>query len=247
MTLSIVENLEQYSTIEQDSLARAFAERYDPSRGYGPAMHRLLRQIDFGIDWRVAARESFEGQGSYGNGAAMRVAPIGAYFADDLEQVRIQSEKSAVITHTHPEGIAGAVAVAIATAYAWQYREKTIKPSRSAFLDRVLSHLPSSEVKSKLERARNLPASTSAELAAVILGSGAQISAQDTVPFSLWCAAGSLDHFEDALWQTVSGLGDRDTTCAIVGGIVSLSNSSALPQSWLEAREILPTSNLTQN
>lgn len=240
MTLSIFENLEQYGAVEQDALARAFAMRYDPSRGYGPAMHRLLRQIDFGTDWRVAARESFEGQGSYGNGAAMRVAPIGAYFAHDLERVAVEAEKSAVVTHAHPEGVAGAVAVAIAAAQTWLCREKALKPSRTTFPDSVIRYLPSSEVKSKLERARNLPVSTSAELAALILGSGAQISAQDTVPFALWCAAGWLDHFEDALWNTVSGLGDRDTTCAIVGGIVVLFDSSALPQSWLEAREILP-------
>ncbi len=170
----------------------------------------------------------------------MRAPPIGAYFADDLERVMLEAERSAVITHAHPEGVAGAVAVALATARAWLCRDRTLKPSRTTFLDSVIRDLPSSEVKSRLERARNLPLNTSPELAAMILGSGAEISAQDTVPFSLWCAAGSLGHFEDALWNTVSGLGDRDTTCAIVGGIVALSDSSALPQPWLEAREVLP-------
>ncbi|MEA5594520.1 ADP-ribosylglycohydrolase family protein [Rivularia sp. UHCC 0363] len=56
-----------------------------------------------------------------------------------------------------------------------------------------------------------------------ILGNGTKVSAQDTVPFTLWCAAQHLDNYEEALWLTVSGLGDRDTNCAIVGGIVSLS------------------------
>jgi ADP-ribosylglycohydrolase len=59
------------------------------------------------------------------------------------------------------------------------------------------------------------------QTAAALLGNGSLISAQDTVPFALWCAAGHLDDYEEALWTTVSGLGDRDTTCAIAGGIVA--------------------------
>jgi hypothetical protein len=48
-----------------------------------------------------------------------------------------------------------------------------------------------------------------------------------------------MEDFADALWWTVAGLGDRDTTCAIVGGIVSLS-ANGLPADWLERREPLP-------
>jgi ADP-ribosylglycohydrolase len=40
------------------------------------------------------------------------------------------------------------------------------------------------------------------------------------------------------MWSTVSGLGDRDTTCAIVGGIVALSaGRESIPEAWLKARE----------
>jgi ADP-ribosylglycohydrolase len=54
------------------------------------------------------------------------------------------------------------------------------------------------------------------------LGSGFEVSAQDTVPFCLWCAGQHMEHWEETLWLTVAGLGDRDTTCAIVGGIVTM-------------------------
>ncbi|WP_375756947.1 ADP-ribosylglycohydrolase family protein [Corallococcus exercitus] len=55
-----------------------------------------------------------------------------------------------------------------------------------------------------------------------------------------WCAARHLDSFEEALWCTVAGFGDRDTTCAIVGGIVALSaGRSSIPAPWLSAREPL--------
>jgi ADP-ribosylglycohydrolase len=73
------------------------------------------------------------------------------------------------------------------------------------------------------------------------LGNGTGVSAQDTVPFALWCAGQRLGSFEEALWLTVSGLGDRDTTCAIVGGIVALyAGSEAIPAEWLQSRESLP-------
>lgn len=61
------------------------------------------------------------------------------------------------------------------------------------------------------------------------------------MPFALWCTAQHLGHFEEAVWLTVSGLGDRDTTCAIVGGIVALSADRAtIPTDWLESCEQLP-------
>lgn len=42
------------------------------------------------------------------------------------------------------------------------------------------------------------------------------------------------------MWTTVAGLRDRDTTCAIVGGIVALSLSTPIPDGWLAQREALP-------
>jgi hypothetical protein len=70
--------------------------------------------------------------GSFGNGAAMRVAPLGAFFADQpLEVVCNQARLSAEVTHAHAEGIAGAIAVAVAAALAWQKRGATGTLGRS--------------------------------------------------------------------------------------------------------------------
>ena len=68
-----------------------------------------------------------------------------------------------------------------------------------------------------------------------------RISAQDTVPFTLWCSGEQLDHYEEAFWLTLSGGGDADTTCAIVGGIVALSTGlDGIPAEWRARREALP-------
>jgi ADP-ribosylglycohydrolase len=241
MAMSILSVLRQRGYIDQTTLARSFAERYDSSRGYGPAMHRLLWEIKSGEDWAERAQSLFEGQGSFGNGAAMRVAPVGAFFADDIEVVVDQAARSAVITHMHAEAVAGAIAVAVAVARACELRESMVTPSRSEFLDSVLPHIPESEVRSKVRQARDMSDSASVQFAVSVLGNGVRVSAQDTVPFALWCAAKHLANYEEALWLTVSGLGDRDTTCAIVGGIVaSFTGAEAIPEEWLKSRETLP-------
>lgn len=240
MALSIVAVLRRHGTVEQDALARSFAERYDPSRGYGPAMHRLLRRIAGGEGWQEAATSLFAGQGSYGNGAAMRVAPLGAFFADDLDRVVLEATRSAEVTHAHPEGVAGAVAVAVAAA--WGYRLGAGgAPSNMALIDLVLPYVPESEVRSRLGRAAALSPGLPASWAAGTLGNGGHITAQDTAAYCLWCAGSFLSDYEAALWHTASGLGDIDTNCAIVGGIVaSRVGREGIPAEWLTSREPLP-------
>lgn len=240
MALSIFSVLRQFGEIDQDALAASFAVYYDRERGYGPAMHRLLRVIREGGDWRQLAPALFSGQGSFGNGSAMRVAPVGAYFADGLETAADQARRSAEVTHSHPEGIAGAIAVAVAAAVAWQHRQEELL-SRAAFIDCVLPHIPGSEVKSKLCLARDLAPGSSVLRAADVLGNGSHVTCQDTVPFVLWCAGEYLYDYEEALWACGSAGGDRDTTCAMVGGIVVMhTRPEAIPAEWLKRRERLP-------
>ncbi|QPC81724.1 ADP-ribosylglycohydrolase family protein [Phototrophicus methaneseepsis] len=240
MALSIYETLRVHQEIHQANLGNSFAKHYDPSRGYGPAMHRLLARIASGDPWKSVSEALFDGQGSFGNGAAMRVAPLGAYFFDDMDKVVAEAQKSAEITHAHPEGIAGAIAVAVADAVAVRYTEKAA-PDRVAYLNEILPFVPDSEVRSGIARARDIRSRVVDHVIGMI-GNSYRITAQDTVPFTLWCAGESLNSFEDAMWLTASALGDVDTNCAIVGGIVSLYVGQAgIPQEWIDKREPLPS------
>jgi ADP-ribosylglycohydrolase len=242
MALSVVSVLRQRGHVHQQELARSFAERYDRTRGYGAAMHRLLWEIKCGEDWEERAQSLFGGQGSFGNGAAMRVAPLGAFFADDIDAAAEQAARSAVVTHAHDEAVAGAVAVAVAAARAWRLGRAGARPTRPEFLDLVIPSIPESEVKGKVIKARDMGPDTSLQFAVSVLGNGSRISAQDTVPLALWCAGEQLDDYEEALWLTVGALGDRDTTCAIVGGIVAAyTGPEGIPAEWLKAREPLPS------
>jgi ADP-ribosylglycohydrolase len=241
MALSVVEILRHHGRIDQDALAAHFAAHYDPSRGYGPAMHQALARIGRGEPWPRVAQSLFAGQGSFGNGAAMRVAPIGAYFADNLERAIEQAALSADVTHAHPEASAGAIAVAVAAACAERLRRDNALPKPADFLNLVLPHVPPGEVQSRLRRGRDLSENAPVQTAVGVLGNGIGVSAQDTVPFALWCAARHLDNYEEALWLTVSGLGDRDTTCAIVGGIVAVyTGVDGIPAAWQHDCEPLP-------
>jgi ADP-ribosylglycohydrolase len=242
MALSILETLAEHGEINQDYLARSFASRYDPGRGYGPAMHKLLATIRRDAQaWRVEPAARFRGEGSYGNGSAMRVAPLGAYFADNPQKIIDQARLSSVPTHTHREAVAGAVAVALATGKACHMKGSGQPANSEELLQHVYRHTPESHVRQGIRRAIELPSDTSVEAAVAKLGNGSAVTAPDTVPFALWCADRHLNSYEDALWATVSGLGDRDTTCAIVGGIVVMyTGVESIPVEWLEHREQIP-------
>jgi ADP-ribosylglycohydrolase len=240
MALSVYSILRQHGEINQDALASNFSEHYDEDRGYGDAMNRLVPMIYLTGIWRMMTPRLFGSEGSYGNGAAMRVVPLGAYFADDLDTVVEQARLSAEVTHAHPEGIAGAIAVAVAAALAWQGRD-TKPRDHTQFLSSVLPFVPSGLVADGIRQAHELPEESTVKEAARTLGSGDNATAQDTVPFALWCAAQHLDDYTVALWLTASGAGDVDTNCAIVGGIVALSaGAESIPRPWRQAREALP-------
>ena len=118
MATVIVEQLETAGCIDQDELALRFGQRFArrPDRGYGSGARLILSAINAGEPWEALSKAAFGGKGSMGNGAAMRVAPLGAFFADDFHKVVQEAERSAMVTHYHPEGVAGAVGVALAAA-----------------------------------------------------------------------------------------------------------------------------------
>jgi ADP-ribosylglycohydrolase len=233
MACNLLDVLQRHGQVERDALAAVFADRYDPYRGYGPGTIVLLRALRNGEPWRTAATAQFDGQGSMGNGAAMRVAPLGAYYPGDLERAALEAAASAVVTHAHPEGIAGAIAVAVAASY-------VAEGDAAGLIEAVLSHTPPGNVHDGICRAADLLDRTREE-AAYELGNGARVLARDTVPFCIWAAARHLTDYEQAVRACVAVGGDIDTTAAITGGIVAAHTGIAgVPPAWIAAREALP-------
>ncbi|MEU8111015.1 ADP-ribosylglycohydrolase family protein [Micromonospora sp. NPDC048947] len=243
MACSIVSELQARGDIDPDRLAAAFAQRYEPYRGYGGGAVVILHQIRDGADWRQAARAAFDGQGSMGNGAAMRVAPLGAYYAGDSRAAALRAMRSAEVTHAHAEAVLGAVAVSVAAAEAGHARRTDRRPEPEALLQAVLAHLVDSHVSAGIRRAITLLGTSVAE-AAYELGNGARVLAQDTVPFTLWAAATFLHDYPAAVLACIEAGGDVDTTASIVGGIVAAftgAGPGGIPLPWLTTREPLPS------
>ena len=251
MAISIVELLVEHGTIDPDTLAASFVRRFqlEPDRGYGAGAHDLLSRVAAGAAWRTEAASLFRGKGSFGNGAAMRAAPIGAFFAPDLDRVRFEALRSAEPTHAHVDGAAGAVAVAVAAALA-----SIRSVPREAMLNEVARWTPDGPTQERLLRAAELGLSFDVMFAGEELGTGANVTSRDTVPFAVWVAARHLDSYEEAMWTATAHPGldlvsngfalfaiDRDTVGAIVGGIVACAvGRDGIPVLWREATERLP-------
>ncbi|MFI6032382.1 ADP-ribosylglycohydrolase family protein [Amycolatopsis magusensis] len=233
MACSVVSVLDRHGHLDQDDLADHFQRHFDPDRGYGPGAERVLLRYRRGESWRDIARSVFGG-GSWGNGAAMRVAPLGAWFAPELDRVVTEAAKSAEVTHAHPEGIAGAVAVAVAAALAC-----TSPLDGGDLLRAVATRVAPGEVRRRIEVAAEFRGT--AEEAARELGNGREVSAMDSVPLSLWLAAHHSGDFEDALWTAARVAEDVDTVCAMTGGIIAARTGyDGIPVRWRESGEPLP-------
>jgi ADP-ribosylglycohydrolase len=237
MAVSVLAVLAAEGRVDEDVLAHSFALHHDVDRGYGPAVNRMLRLVRNGGDWRELSAALFGGQGSWGNGAAMRIAPLGAWYAGEAERAAAQAEISARITHRHPEAVAGAMAVAAAAALV---ADPGGPPTPEGLLDGVLALVPAGAVEAGLRQARDMLDRTDSRAVAAVLGNGADTSAQDTVPFALWSAARSSADFVSGFWDTAQAGGDVDTTCAVFGGVVAGARAGAPPASWLELTEDLP-------
>jgi len=104
-----------------------------PDRGYGGMFHQ----------WALdRVRRPYN---SFGNGAAMRVSPVGFAF-QTIEEVLARAEESAAVTHSHPEGIRGAQATAAAIFFARQGWDKdeirgTLESSFGYDLHTALEHI----------------------------------------------------------------------------------------------------------
>jgi ADP-ribosylglycohydrolase len=151
----------------------------------------------------------------------MRAMPLGAFFHNDLAKLTAEARLSAEITHTHPEGQAGAIATAAATALAYG----TI--DWSTYLTSVADLTPDGQVRTGIKKAASMRGAE-ALAAGTTLGLGEQVSAQDTVPFALWCVAECEGHFERSLRLAFSVClcetdSDCDTIGAMVGGITAVT------------------------
>jgi len=222
-------------------LALRFGRKFKSRRGYGLSMLYLLPRLRRGEDWRQLREMVFPG-GSFGNGSAMRVAPLGAYFSGQaMDRVAREATRSAEVTHSHPEAVGGAIAVAVAAWLASRHRGQSARPVEELIAEALAALDQDLEVSRGLAIAEELEPTAPLEEAVGLLGNGSNVSCQDTVPLAVWIAFRHLDDFETAVRLALGAGGDTDTVAAIVGGTVAAYvGIDGIPSSWREAVEPLP-------
>lgn len=234
MAIAVLRSLEKFGEIDQDFLAEEFTKNYhlDINRGYGPSMHRYFREVKSGEHWKEVSYAKFEGQGSMGNGGAMRAAVIGAYFYDDFTRLKENAERSCEVTHANQEAMEGTKAIALAAAFAVREKLGMEIWDQQNFIRNIQNELDNSDMKSKLNKCLYLDGNPSMELLVKTLGNGTKMTAQDTVPLVIWMLSRYRHDLEECLWNTVSALGDRDTTCAMAGGVSILCCEESTVPDW---------------
>jgi poly(ADP-ribose) glycohydrolase ARH3 len=227
MMIGVAQTLVEEGRIVEQTLCGHFAANFDPDRGYGSGSRTIIEAILAERDHRQVAATMFEG-GSYGNGAAMRVAPVGLFFHGDADRVWDEARLSALPTHTHPLGIEGAQLLALGVALCigcpvWD---------RALFFKALAARCRTDEFRGQIEQA------ASAESAAEIATLGNGIEAHRSVPAALACFARHPDDFAGTVTSAIRLGGDTDTIAAMAGALAGARvGAKQLPSALLNKLE----------
>jgi poly(ADP-ribose) glycohydrolase ARH3 len=233
MAVVLAESLAEHGRVNADDLATRWAEQMEWRRGYGPGTRELLQRIQHGEPWQVASRAVFP-DGSFGNGAAMRAAPIGLFFHDDPNALRAAAELASSITHAHPLGIEGGALIARATALALNLALASAREGKppafdpSTFLIQLADSCTHAEFHDRLRAARRVH---TADDAASRLGHGVLAHQSAVTAILAFCRC--PDDFLKLMEFVVAVGGDTDTIAAMAGGIFGAFNGPALPAEFL--------------
>lgn len=246
LTIALTERLvttDPLTVLDMDLLAADFAatRRADPTRGYGPGAARVLDAVTRGADWQDAAGALFDGQGSMGNGGAMRVAPVGLLaFARGvaLRDVLTLARRSAAVTHAHPLAQdaaalqAAAVALSVTSLGRHGLGAHTVARRLAVAVGALHLRRPLAEV-AALAHSHARP-----ELTAQTLGNG--VLAHESVPAALTAWLAHIDQPLHAVRYAIAVGGDTDTIASMTGALAGArSGSGGWPQQLLARLEDL--------
>lgn len=229
MMIGVAESLIANKGFNGADMARRFIQNYDATRGYGPGSKEALKRLSEGASWEETSKKLFGGEGSYGNGAAMRIAPIGVLYHDNADTLREIAYKSSHITHSHELGKEGAALQAFSIALA-------VRGQKEGMLSALKEFVKSDVYKEKIGGiAILLDREASKEEVISDLGNGE--AAFNSVPTAIYSFL-RFDSFEDSVVYAVSLGGDTDTIGAMTGAISgAYYGEGAIPTGWVEKLE----------
>lgn len=236
LMIGILQALEEDDALPPGLLARTYAANYQPWRGYGASTGQALAGVAAGrLGPEALSRDSF------GNGGAMGIAPLGVYFSADLQEVAAQASRACATTHTHPEAVSCAVAVATAAALLSRHALEGGTAPPMAVLEPLLESpgVADTPVATPLARLRDLPVQAPPAERADWLAAHYPLSvrAVESVPAAVGAAL-SAATLREGVEVAVNAGGDADTLGAIAGGLAgAFFGAEALPEGWLAALE----------
>jgi len=237
MIIGIAESLIACKGFDGKHMSQCFLHNFHTERGYGAGTMNALSLIKSGIAWDKAGSMIFDG-GSFGNGAAMRIAPIGVFYYNNHQMLRKIAAQASLITHAHLLGKEGAILQAYAIALAVQ-----LKPQDSFdtyhFLQELINFvIPEAKIyKEKLEILGRLLGKDNT-IETIINQLGHDSSAPNSVPTAIYCFLSHPHSFQDALIHAVGLGGDTDTIAAMTGAISgAYHGKKGIPSQWIRDLE----------
>ena len=213
-----------------ERMAQEFVEwgfSKDNNRAPGLSCMGGVRNLAKGIAW-----DSSGGLDSKGCGSAMRVAPIGFVYHDDLQRLRAVAIASSLPTHRHPSAIASAVGAAYLVKLALDRVHPLEMPARLASFVEGMS----SQFDATLAKMNSVLAMEDEVSAMNIIGAG--WLGYEAVPLALYCVIKYPDSWVDTVRRGANFEGDSDSIASIAGGIQALRlGPDSIPSEWLARLE----------
>lgn len=233
MMIFVAESLLECGRVDPEQLLHWMATRHEPARGYGKGTRAAFAASARGVPATEAAYVSWP-QGSKGNGAAVRVAPIACLYADDESLLATAAATSARVTHASSVAVDATVVMARAIAALSRASARTV-PDAASFI--ALLQPSDRELATRLARVPCLVAQGAPALEAVAaLGNG--VLACESVPLALFCFLRWGADFEEAIVETALCGGDVDSIAAMTGALSgALVGAAGLPADWLARAE----------
>ena len=225
LTVLLISSLTEVGAFSVDDLSRRFVRWLPKANSFGLATQEACINLSRG------RYPSESGIDSAGNGAAMRIAPLGLLYShpNDLSLLKKTTVKSSKITHTDPKSIAGALAISGSIAYLVQNKDGFKKNDYTRFITRLVSKYSSDLEKKLIYISENLN-----RLNPSYIGTSAYVL--ESVPFAIYCFLKSPNNFENSVLLALNSGGDTDTNTSMTASLSGCLNGySKIPQKWIES------------
>jgi poly(ADP-ribose) glycohydrolase ARH3 len=237
MTIGVAESLIECHGFNGKHMTERFIDNYskEPWRGYGPGPPRIFRLIKSGVAWEEAAGNIYPG-GSVGNGAAMRVSPVGLFFWNNIARLKEVAYLTSRITHSHVLGMEGAALQAMAIKLAVAGKP-AVSLNRQSFLSSLMNFTSQDVYRAKIAKFSSL-LERADDRAMVVKELGHGIEAFNSVPTSIFAFLSHSHDFASTIIYAISLGGDTDTIASMAGAISgAYLGIDAIPQEWIARLE----------